>query len=539
MAYYKDLREYLNLLEERGKLRKVQMRINKDTELGPLVRCQFRGLPESERTGFLFENVTDVKGKSYQGRVAVSILAPSREVYALSMKCEPDKVHDRWKEAYLHPYPPRTVSTGPVKEEIHLGNTLLQHEGIKEFAIPMATNGWESLPRFTAVCWITKDPDTGIRNVGTYNGYMLGPLRSSMRCSSHSDIVMHWKKCRQRGVPLEAAAVLGPVPAVCNVSVTKVPYGTDELAIAGGIAGEPIELVKCETVDLEVPSTAEVVLEGEIPTDYEEPDPASGEHTGYMIINTMVNAFKIKCITHRKNPIWHDFFSQLPPSESSIIRAIGTEELMKNFLVNSCGIAQVKDVAFHDCGGGWRLCVLRMQDVGGSRTSNATVWQTLTASLSLSVEYPKIAIAVDEDIDPWDLESVFWAMTFRYMPHRDTKILQGRSGELDQSSGSYAKSKQEMIYPSSVAGPQGASAILMDATRKWDYTPVALPKLHYMERAKEIWVELGYPPLKLKEPWYGRSLGLWPEQYQRQAELGERGEFDQVAQELMSQGRKK
>ena len=537
MPYYKDFREYLGVLEERGKLRRVQKRINKDTELHPLVRWQFRGLPESERTGFLFEDVTDVKGNRYDCRVATSVIAATREVYALAMKCDLGGIQDRWKEAYRHPYPPRLVSTGPVKEEIHYGNTLLKHNGINEFAIPMATNGWESLPRLTAVCWITKDPDTGTPNVGTYNGYMLGPLHSSMR-SFHGHILTHWHKCRQRGIPLQAAAVLGPVPSVCMVSVTRVPQGADELAIAGGIGGEPIEVVKCETSDIEVPASAEIVLEGEIPIDYMEPDPASGEHLGYMIINELVNAFQIKCITHRKNPIWHDFISQLPPSESSVIRGIGLEELMRNFLVNSCGIPQVKDVAAHHCSGCWRLLVLRMQDIGGVRTENVTVWQALTATLSLAGDYPKMVIAVDEDIDPWDLESVFWAVIFRYMPHRDTKIIQGRGGSLDQSSGPYSLEYKERSYPTSRIGPQGASAILMDATRKWDYTPVALPKRHYMERAMEIWNELGFPSLKPKDPWYGINLGLWPEQYERQAELGERGEFDQVAQELMS-GRQK
>lgn len=537
MSYYKDLREYLEVLEQSNKLRRVQKRINKDTELHPLVRWQFKGLPEEDRTGFLFEDVTDVKGKSYNCRVATSVIAPSREAYAIGMKCESEGIHDRWKEAYQHPHPPRLVSTGPVKEEIHHGDTLLEHGGLEEFAIPISTNGWESLPRLTAISYHTKDPDTGGRNVGTYNGYALGPLRSSCR-TGRGDLITHWNKCRQRGIPLQAAAVIGAVPAVCMASVTRMPYGTDELAVAGGIAGEPIEVVKCETVDIEVPATAEIVLEGEIPTDYIEPDPASGEHTGHMIVDELVYSFRIKCITHRKNPIWHDFISQMPPSESSTLRGIGLEETMRHFLVDNCGIARVKDVAFHHCSGCWRLCVIRMQDIADTRTNNATVWQALTASLSLSVDYPKMVIAVDEDIDPWELESVFWAVTFRYMPHRDTRILQGRGGEIDQSSAPYTAGSKEMSFPTSYIAPQGASAILMDATRKWDYTPLALPKRHYMERAQEIWNELGFTPLKPREPWYGRSLGLWAEKYQRQAELGERGEFDQVAQELISGGQK-
>ena len=260
MSYYKDLREYLGVLEEKGKLRRVRKQINKDTELAPLVRWQFRGLAEADWTGFLFEKLTDLKGTAYNCKVASAIIAPSREVYGLGMKCEAEAVNDRWAEAYQHPHPPRLVSTGPVKEEIHRGSSLMDHQGLYEFPVPVTTNGWESLPRLTAVCWITKDPDTGIRNVGTYNGHVLGPLRSSMR-SSHNDIVIHWNKCRRKGIPLQAAAVLGPVPAVCMVSASKAPYGTDELSIAGGIAGEPIDVVKCETIDIEVPASAEVVLE--------------------------------------------------------------------------------------------------------------------------------------------------------------------------------------------------------------------------------------------------------------------------------------
>jgi 4-hydroxy-3-polyprenylbenzoate decarboxylase len=228
----------------------------------------------------------------------------------------------------------------------------------------------------------------------------------------------------------------------------------------------------------------------------------------------------------------------MPPSESSTIRVISGEGRILDFLKNNCGISQVKDVAFHHCAGAWRFWVIRMEDVGGVRTHNSIVWQALTATLSISPEWPKLAIAVDEDIDPWDLESVFWAVSFRYQPHRDTKIIQGRSAGFDQSAGPFHLNGEERSFPTSRTGPQGASAILMDATRKWDYTPISLPKKHYMERAKEIWEELGFPKLDPKEPWYGVSLGTWPEKYQRQAELAERGEFDQVAEELMG-GRKK
>ncbi len=145
-----------------------------------------------------------------------------------------------------------------------------------------------------------------------------------------------------------------------------------------------------------------------------------------------------------------------------------------------------------------------------------------------------MVIAVDEDIDPWDLESVFWAVTFRYQPHRDTKIIQGRTSSLDQSGGPYTVGQQERIYPTSRSGPEGSSCILMDATRKWAYTPIALPKREYMEHAKELWSKLGLPPLSPKMPWYGTSLGMWPEKHAREAELAEKGAFEALGKEFMA-----
>lgn len=538
MAYYKDMREYLEVLNKLGKLRTVSRPINKDTELHPLVRWQYIGLPEPDRTGFLFENLTGIKGEKYNCRVATSVMAASREMYAIGMKCSVDKIHENWRRAYQKPIPPIQVNTGPVKEEIHIGDTLLSHKGMEEFAVPMSTNGWESLPRLTAVSWHTKDPETGVINIGTYNSTLLGPLHLSCRATAaHTHLHLQWSKCKQRGIPLPAAAVIGTVPAISYVSVSRVPYDVTEQSVAGGIAGEPIEVVKCETMDMTVPATAEIVLEGEIPTDIVEPDGASGEHLGYTMLGWLIYAFHIKAITHRKNPIWHDYISQMPPSESSTIRGIGGEGRWLSLLRDSLGLVQVKDVAFHHCAGAWRICVIRMQDVAGVRTHNAIVHQAMLSALSMATGLPKIVIAVDDDINPWDLESVFWAVAFRYQPHRDTTIIQGRTSELDQSIAPYDATEemndQDKTYPTSRTGPQGASAILIDATRKWPYTPIALPKRHYMEKAKQIWQELGFPRLKETEPWFGVSLGVWPEKYQRQAEWAEQGDFDRVVEDLM------
>src|SRR5919202_371337 len=263
MGYYRDLREYLDALECAGKLRCVHREINKDTELHPLVKWQFRGLDEDQRTGWLFDNLTDLAGRHYEARVASAVLAPSRSVYAMGLQCRPEEIWERW----------------------------------------------EALPRMTALCWHTRDieTDTGTINVGIYNGVPMSPTRTTCRLQHGAQMRLHVQKARARGEPLQAAVVVGAVPVIGMTASAKAPYGLSELALAGGLAREPIPVVRCETVDLVVPATAEIVLEGELDVTQVEPDPPSGEHTGYMIVGAEVFAFHVKCITHRRNPIWHDF----------------------------------------------------------------------------------------------------------------------------------------------------------------------------------------------------------------------------------------
>ncbi|MEK7354205.1 MAG: UbiD family decarboxylase, partial [Chloroflexota bacterium] len=325
MAYYKDLREHIAALEDKGKLVRIKRPINKDTELHPLVRWQFRGLAEKDRKAFLFENVVDARGKRYDVPVLIACHAASTEVYAIGMGCQTGEIAEKWAQAQLHPIPPRLVESGPVHEEIHIGEKLLEHGGLEEFPVPISTPGFDNAPYLTAANWVSKDPETGIRNIGNYRAMVKSPTRLGAFAVFPQHMGMHWEKCKRKGVPLQAAIILGPVPCVGFVATAKITYGVDEYAVAGGIAGQAIELVKCKTVALEVPATAEIVIEGTIPTDALEREAPFGEFTGYMGARTFSPFFNITCITHRKKPIYNAFLSQFPPSESSKLRQIGFE----------------------------------------------------------------------------------------------------------------------------------------------------------------------------------------------------------------------
>ncbi|MFC2018829.1 UbiD family decarboxylase [Chloroflexota bacterium] len=520
MAYYRDLREYIDVLAQQNRLVKIKRVINKDTELMPLVRWQFRGLDEKDRKAFLFENVTDIKGNRYQGSVLVGSHAASREVYALAMSCEPADIMPKWEQAQLKPVPPVMAKSGPVQEEVHVGDKLLEHGGLEEFAVPISTPGFDNAPYFSAGNFVTKDPDTGIRNVGNYRAMVKSPTGIGVRARMPQHARLHWQKYKQRGIPMPAACVIGPTPNIGLVAVIKIPYGVDEYDVAGGISGEPVELVKCQTVDLEVPAASEIVIEGEIPTDCLEREGPFGEFTGYMGFGGPNLFLKITGITHRIQPVWNAYLSQFPPSESSLITCIGQEAAYYKLLKHDLGIASVEEVAFHEESGGRTLCVIRLKNSSGPE-----VWQALYGANAATAYFSKIIIAVDDDIDPRDMDSVAWALCFRMQPHRDIQIARGKHPSLDPS---VAPPGMEQ----DVAEPPTASAIMIDATRKWAYPPTSLPEKKFMEKARQIWEEEGLPSLRPKMPWHGSSFGYWPVELAEEAELAIRGEYYQTGKKL-------
>src|SRR4051794_13993597 len=155
--YYGDLREYLGTLEARGMLRRVAQPVNKDTELHPLVRLQFRGLPLEQRIGWLFEQVTDVRGRRYDMPVAVGVMASSPEMYALGLQCGVADVPAKWEAAISQPLAPVMVARGACQEVVYQGAHLLDNGGLDALPIPISTPGFDNAPYLTAAHVVTRD----------------------------------------------------------------------------------------------------------------------------------------------------------------------------------------------------------------------------------------------------------------------------------------------------------------------------------------------------------------------------------------------
>jgi 4-hydroxy-3-polyprenylbenzoate decarboxylase len=282
---YADLHEHLKALEAAGLLIRVERPINKDTEMHPLVRWQFRGgIAERERKAFLFTNVIDSKNRKYDIPVVVGALAASREIYRIGMGCALESINEVWTRAIAQPVAPRVVKDAPCHE--------LEVEGLDRLPIPISTPGWDIAPFTTLSQYITKDPDTGVQNMGIYRGQLKAPRRLGMNPSLElrPGIYTHWQKAKRRGEKLAAAVVLGAPPCVAFTSAQKVPEALDELHVAGGLVGGPINVVKAKSVDLLVPAEAEIVVEGFIDTEYLEPEAPFGESHGHVNLQEY-NAF--------------------------------------------------------------------------------------------------------------------------------------------------------------------------------------------------------------------------------------------------------
>jgi 4-hydroxy-3-polyprenylbenzoate decarboxylase len=508
---YRDLHEHLDALREQGLLLTIDRVIDKDAELHPLVRWQFvGGLDEAGRKAFLFTNVIDGRGRAYDMPVVVGAIAANRAIYSIGMDASIENIATKWDHAIANPVPPRLVTTAPCHEVVLEGDALQgEGNGLDRLPIPISTPGFDSAPTLTATNVITRDPATGTQNMGTYRAALKAPDRLVVRMATRvggAGGYQHYLAHQQRGdKTMPCAIVLGCPPYVAFMGPQKLPLGVDELTVAGGLAGAPINVVRARTVDLLVPAEAEIVIEGLIDTEYVEPEAPFGESHGHVALEEYNMPMQVTAITHRKQPIVPSYISQVAPSESSVIKRVAYEPLFLAHLRDTLGIRGVKRVSLHEPLTGLLRLTVVVVEKGVPRTE---VWRALNGAAFFKGDCGKICVAVNDDIHPDNSDALFWAIAYRSNPVEDVQLVPHRG----QGHG-----------PKREHGGDEDSTMLIDATMKGDMPPLALPKQAYMERARKIWEELGLAALRPQSPWFGYSLGDWLPAWDEAAERAVNG----------------
>ncbi len=510
---YKDLHEHLDELRRLGLLLTIERPIDKDSELHPLVRWQFvGGMEEAARKAFLFTNVVDGRGRKYSMPVVVGAIAANREIYAAGMGVPLADIQARWDRALAHPIAPCMVERA-VCQEVVLEGAALQGEGngLDRLPIPISTPGFDAAPTLTATNVITRDPETGVQNMGTYRAALKASDRLVVRMATRvggAGGYLHYVKHQKLGrKTMPCAIVLGCPPYVAFVGPQKLPVGLDEFTVAGGLAGSPINVVKAKTVDLLVPAEAEIVIEGLIDTEYCEPEAPFGESHGHVALEEYNMPMRVTAITHRREPVVPSYISQVTPSESSLMKRVAYEPMFLAHLRDTLGIRGVRGVSLHEPLTALRRVVVITFEAGTPRNE---VWRGLYGASAFRSDTGKICIAVNQDISADNADALLWALAYRANPEKDIQVLPYRA----QGHG-----------PKRQQGDESDSTLLIDATMKSSMPPLALPKQEYMERAKAIWEELGLPALRPQAPWHGYSLGDWLPQWDEAAARAVAGRY--------------
>jgi 4-hydroxy-3-polyprenylbenzoate decarboxylase len=414
------------------------------------------------------------------------------------------------------------VASPPCQDIVITGEALRAPDGgLKRFPVPISTPGFDSAPYLTATLCITKDPDSGIQNVGTYRAALKATDRLVVRMVARAGGAggfLHWQKYRERKQPMPIAIVIGAAPVVMFTGAQKLATDVDEIGVAGALAGRPVPIAKCTSIDLDVPADSEIVIEGLIDTDKLEPEAPFGESNGYVALEAFNMPMQVTAIAHRRQPVFASIISQVTPSESSLVKKVAYEPLYLAHLKDMLSVRGVRRVILHEPLTNLRPVIFVVFAAGTARTE---VWRGLHGAAAFQAIFGKVVIAVSEDIDPANLDAMLWSIAYRCNPIDDVQIAPYHGG--DQGS-QYSSSGR-------------ASKLLIDATQKGPMPPLALPKKEFMERAQALWESLDLPPIALKAPWHGYPLGDWIDRWDTYAERAVSGAWEETGKETLARQR--
>ena len=360
---------------------------------------------------------------------------------------EPGAFNARWQQALNVLLPPRLVPEGPAQEVVLTGNDADASK------LPICRHFAADAGRYIGSgILICKDPDTGVRNLSYQRLQLKGPRRFGVSLHSRGHIWEHLQRSAARGRNMQVAIVVGCHPAIYLAGGAKVAMDVDELDVAGSLLGSPVDLVRCKTIDCEVPAHAEFVIEGEILADVLEDEGPFGEYTGYSTSRSTRNVFVVSAITHRHKPIWLD-----------LIPGYSTEHLLLGRVAKEAQVfMRLKEVVPN-------LVALNYPKSGThfhaylslAKSAEGQARHALMTLMGLD-NYVKFAVAVDADVNVFDEQEVLWAIATRFQADQDLFVV--------------PKVLCNRLDPSSVDGMSAKMAL--DATKPlvWDAERTSLPE---------------------------------------------------------------
>ncbi len=399
-----SFRTFIKNLEQQGELINFTKQVDPATDMAAVEWKTFNELGKAS----LFSNL-----KGHENWQAVSEILADRKKWAIGLGVNEDDILEEMSDRLKNTVKTVDVDTdnAPVQEVVFEG------DDVNILDVPaMMTSEEDGGRYFASGMAIVKDPETGIRNMSVHRQMVLNERETGFIMVPRQAKRIYDKYAAEgRGMPV--AMVYGAHPAIFYGAGFTTTFGKDELEVAGSLMGEGVRMVKCKTIDLEVPAEAELVLEGEVLFDRMEPEGPFGEIPGTYAEATQSHVFRVNCMTRRKDPIFYAVHCGYPTTDTQGTMALGIEIATKEQLRNVEGGLDLLDVRCHPSAG-MMMVVLKIRPRVEGQAKTA-----LMAALSGAYLHPKLAIAVDDDIDANDLRQIMWSMTTRVHAERDIVMI--------------------------------------------------------------------------------------------------------------------
>ncbi len=425
---HSDLREFIDFLEQRGELKRITAEVDPNLEMTEICDRTLRaGGP-----ALLFENPKGfdipVLGNLFgtpervamgMGQESLSAMREVGELLAFLKEPEPPKgMKDLWEKR--HQFKPILNMPAKVVKKAPCQAIVIEGDDVDLGKLPIQTC-WpgDAGPLITWPLVITRGPEKERQNLGIYRQQVIGKNKLIMRWLSHRGGALDFRDWQSAhpGEPFPIAVALGADPATILGAVTPVPDSLSEYAFAGLLRGEKTEVVNCLGSDLQVPASAEFILEGFIYPDEMADEGPFGDHTGYYNEVDQFPVFTVERITHRKDPIYHSTYTGRPPDEPAIL-GVALNEVFVPILQKQ--FPEITDFYLPPEGCSYRMAVVTMkkQYPGHAKRVMMGVWSFLRQFM-----YTKFVIVTDDDINARDWNDVIWAITTRMDPKRDTVMI--------------------------------------------------------------------------------------------------------------------